>query len=210
MHFKPSYPEPCYDSPMNKQIRRMAYTVLFIAVNYAAFTFGKINIPLAAGQTTAIHIANAVVVLSAWLLGPYYGGLAGAVGLSLADLLDPLYISSAPKTFFLKFMIGFIAGKTAERLKLSETEENAEITKKAAVSAAAALFFNVLADPVIGYLYKHYLLNLETSAAKIVQTWVAGVSSINAVICLFIAVILYRMLYKQFRKISRSIKDDPA
>lgn len=200
----------CYDITMNKQIRRMAYTVLFVAVNYAAFTFGKINIPLAAGQMTAIHVANAVVVLSAWLLGPYYGGLAGAIGLSLADFLDPVYITSAPKTFFLKFMIGFIAGKTAEKLKLAEVNDPAEIRKKAAFSAAAALFFNVAADPIIGYFYKRYLLGLEVSAAAIVQTWVAGVSAVNAVVCLILAVILYGMLYKQLRRISNTIKDDPA
>ena len=86
----------------NKSLKYLTYTVMFIAINYVAFTYGKINIQFTAGQSTAIHIANAVVVLSSWLLGPIYGGLAGAVGLSLADLMDPRYITSAPKTFIMK------------------------------------------------------------------------------------------------------------
>ena len=87
---------------------------LCIVANYVAFAYGKINIPISAGGSTAIHIANAVVVLSAWILGPVYGGFAGAVGLSIADVLDPRYITSAPKTFIMKFMIGFIAGVVAD------------------------------------------------------------------------------------------------
>ena len=78
---------------------------MFAALNFIAFTYLKISIPLAGGGAVAIHIANAIVVLSAWLLGPTAGGIAGAIGLSLADVLDPLYIASAPKTFFLKFTI---------------------------------------------------------------------------------------------------------
>ena len=68
---------------MNKKTRLLSYTVMFAAVNYVVFTFAKINIPVGAGGTVAIHVANAVVVLSAWLIGPYYGGLAGAVGLTV-------------------------------------------------------------------------------------------------------------------------------
>ncbi|MBQ9036330.1 MAG: ECF transporter S component, partial [Erysipelotrichaceae bacterium] len=113
----------------NHRLKYLTYTVMFIAVNYVAFAYGKINIQITPGQSTAIHIANAVVVLSSWLLGPVYGGLAGAVGLSLADLMDPRYITSAPKTFIMKFLIGFIAGMVARKLKLKEKDDKKEIIK---------------------------------------------------------------------------------
>ena len=182
----------------NAKTRKLVFTAMFAVINYVAFTYGKITIPVTAGTSTAIHIANAVVVLSAWFLGPIYGGLSGAVGLSIADVFDPRYITSAPKTFLLKFLIGFIAGTLANRFRLREKEEHKEIISITAISAAAALGFNVIADPIVGYFYRKYLLGIPQEAAKIIATWVAGSTAINAVVCTIISVILYLALYKSF------------
>ena len=174
---------------------------MFIAVNYVAFAYGKINIQITPGQSTAIHIANAVVVLSSWLLGPVYGGLAGAIGLSLADLMDPRYITSAPKTFIMKFMIGFIAGMIARKMNLKDKDDKKEIIKLTTISSVAGLGFNVIVDPVFGYLYKQYVLGMSQEIASIVMSWSRSITAINAVICVFVAVILYLSLYKPFRTI---------
>ena len=182
----------------NAKTRKLVFTAMFAVINYVAFTYGKITIPVTAGTSTAIHIANAVVVLSAWFLGPIYGGLSGAVGLSIADVFDTRYITSAPKTFLLKFLIGFIAGTLANRFRLREKEERKEIISITAISAAAALGFNVIADPIVGYFYRKYLLGIPQEAAKIIATWVAGSTAINAVVCTIISVILYLALYKSF------------
>lgn len=182
----------------NAKTRKLVFTAMFAVINYVAFTYGKITIPVTAGTSTAIHIANAVVVLSAWFLGPIYGGLSGAVGLSIADVFDPRYITSAPKTFLLKFLIGFIAGTLANRFHLREKEERKEIISITAISAAAALGFNVIADPIVGYFFRKYLLGIPQEAAKIIATWVAGSTAINAVVCTIISVILYLALYKSF------------
>ncbi|MBQ1380256.1 MAG: ECF transporter S component [Erysipelotrichaceae bacterium] len=182
----------------NAKTRKLVFTAMFAVINYVAFTYGKITIPVTAGTSTAIHIANAVVVLSAWFLGPIYGGLSGAVGLSIADVFDPRYITSAPKTFLLKFLIGFIAGTLANRFRLREKEERKEIISITAISAAAALGFNVIADPIVGYFYRKYLLGIPQEAAKIIATWVAGSTAINAVVCTIISVILYLALYQSF------------
>ena len=185
----------------NHRLKYLTYTVMFIAVNYVAFAYGKINIQITPGQSTAIHIANAVVVLSSWLLGPVYGGLAGAVGLSLADLMDPRYITSAPKTFIMKFLIGFIAGMFARKLKLKEKDDKKEIIKITTISAIAGLGFNVIVDPVFGYFYKQYVLNIPQEIASIIMNWSRSITAINAVICVVVAVVLYLSLYKPFRTI---------
>lgn len=180
---------------MNDRLRKLTYTAMFAVLNYVVFTYGKINVTISEGSSTAIHLANAVVVLSAWLLGPVYGGMAGAIGLSLADVLDPRYITSAPKTFILKFLIAFIAGKIAERLKLREKEDRREITKAAVISAVAGLGFNVIFDPLFGYFYRQYILGVPQQAAKIIASWVAGTTLINAVLCVIVSVLLYNALY---------------
>ncbi len=182
----------------NMKTRKLVYTAMFAVINFVAFTYGKITIPITAGTSTAIHIANAVVVLSAWFLGPVYGGLSGAIGLSIADVLDPRYIVSAPKTFLLKFLIGLIAGVTARHFHLKEKTDRKEIILITTTSAIAALGFNVIADPIVGYLYRNYLLGIPQEAAKIIASWVAGTTAINAVACVFVSVILYQALYKSF------------
>ena len=183
---------------MNNRTKKLVFTAMFAVINYVAFTYGKITIPVTAGTSTAIHIANAIVVLSSWFLGPVYGGLAGAIGLSIADVLDPRYIASAPKTFLLKFMIGLISGLVAKHFHLREKEEKKEIILVTTTAAIAGLGFNVFADPIVGYLYRNYLLGIPQEAAKIIATWVAGATAINAVVCVFVSVILYLALYKSF------------
>ena len=183
---------------MNSKTRKIVYTAMFAVINFVAFTYGKITVPVTAGTSTAIHIANAIVVLSSWFLGPIYGGLAGAIGLSIADIMDPRYITTAPKTFLLKFFIGFIAGKVAQHFDLIHKTERKEIIGVTTVSAIAGLGFNVIADPIVGYLYRNYLLGIPQEAAKIIATWVAGASAINAIVCVFVSVILYLALYKSF------------
>ncbi len=186
---------------MDKRLKKLCYTAMFAVLCYVTFAYGKINIALVGGSSTAIHVANAVVVLAAWFLGPIYGGLAGAIGLSIADVFDPLYITSAPKTFILKFLIGFISGKVAEKLKLAEKEDRKSIIKTASLSAIAGLGFNVIFDPIFGYIYKRFLLNVDASTASIIATWSAGVTAFNAVLCTIIAVLLYLSLHKVFRKL---------
>ena len=183
---------------MNNRSRMIVFTAMFAVINYIAFTYGKITIPISAGTSTAIHIANAIVVLSAWFLGPVYGGLSGAIGLTIADLFDPVYITSAPKTFLLKFCIGFIAGIIAEKMGLKYATQRSDIIRITSISALAGLGFNVVFDPIVGYLYRNYILGIPQEAAKIIATWVAGTTAINAIICVFVSVILYLALYKSF------------
>ena len=54
--------------------------------------------------------------MAALLLGGVPGGVAGAVGMGIGDLLDPTYVIVAPKTFILKFGIGVITGLVAHRV----------------------------------------------------------------------------------------------
>ena len=85
----------------NQKLLKIVLTALMAALCYVAFRFLKINIPTPGGKPTALHIGNAFCVLCALLIGGVYGGAAGAIGMTIADLTDPAYISSAPKTFVL-------------------------------------------------------------------------------------------------------------
>ncbi|MGI5894309.1 MAG: ECF transporter S component [Candidatus Merdivicinus sp.] len=96
----------------SKQNRQLIFLVsvgmmaaLVFVGNYLQF-----KIPVAIGSVTRVHLGNSMCLLAGLLFGPMTGGLASGIGAGLFDLLDPMYITSAPYTFFSKFVMGFLAG----------------------------------------------------------------------------------------------------
>ena len=185
----------------NDKVYKVVLTALMAALCYVAFTFLKIPIPTFGGDYVALHIGNAFCVLAALLLGGAYGGLAGSLGMTIADLLDPVYITSAPKTFVLKLCIGLIAGFVAHRLGHITQEHDAHyIFKWTLAASVAGLGFNVIMDPIAGYFYKNYVLGVQSDAAKIMSTWAAGVTFINAVAGTIVVVAVYMAVRPVLKK----------
>ncbi len=185
----------------NEKVYKVVITGLMAALCYVACTFLKIPIPTFGGDMVALHIGNAFCVLAALLLGGGYGGLAGSLGMTIADLLDPAYITSAPKTFFLKLCIGLIAGFIAHRIAhITDNHDSKYIFKWTLLASIAGLGFNVIMDPIVGYFYKNYILGVESSAAKIMPTWAAGVTFINAVAGTIVVVVVYMAVRPVLKK----------
>ena len=142
----------------NQTVIKLAQTALLAALCYVSFTYLQIKIPMPGGDATSIHIGNAFCVLAALLLGGLYGGLAGAIGMGIADIMDPIYITGAPKTFFLKLCIGLIVGLVAHRIaRINESTDKKYVWKWSLIASIAGLGFNVIADPLAGYFYKMYI-----------------------------------------------------
>ncbi|MCC8060331.1 MAG: ECF transporter S component [Clostridiales bacterium] len=176
----------------NDKVYKLVLTGLMAALCYVAFTYLKIPIPTFGGDYVALHIGNAFCVLAALLLGGVYGGLAGSLGMTIADLIDPVYITSAPKTFVLKLCIGLISGFVAHRIAhITEEHDNAYLFRWTLLASIAGLGFNVIMDPIVGYFYKNYVLGVQSDAAKIMSTWAAGVTFINAVAGTIVVVVVY-------------------
>ena len=174
----------------NNKTMKVVFTGLFAALSYVVFTFLQIKITLPGGDATSIHLGNAVCVLGALILGGFYGGLGGALGMTIGDLFDPIYILYAPKTFILKFCIGLITGFVAHRLgKINQQTEKSVILRWTILAAASGLLFNVIFDPLVGYFYK--LLILGKPAAELVLAWNILSTSINAVTSTIVSVIVY-------------------
>ena len=88
----------------HKKILDITFISLFAALCYIALTV--FFFPFA---NMYIHFGNLIVVLAALLIGGWQGGLAGSIGMGLYDLLNG-HADSSPKTFLLKFLIGFTVG----------------------------------------------------------------------------------------------------
>lgn len=183
----------------NTKTYQLALTALFAALSYVVFTFLQFKISLPGGDATSIHFGNAVVVLGALIIGGPLGGLGGALGMTIGDLMDPIYVIYAPKTFILKLGIGLITGFVAHRLgKITHSTDQKHILTWTIIAATAGLLFNVIFDPLIGYYYK--ILIIGKPAAEVALAWNLASTSINAISSGIASVIIYMALYPALKK----------
>ena len=178
----------------SKKTLTLAMAALFAALCYIGFSYFRIDIPVDT-EKTAFHLGNVFCVLAALFIGGFWGGLSGAVGMTIADLTTG-YVTSAPKTFLLKLCIGLVAGLVAHKVFHISKEDARKLPLPIAtvLSCAAGMAFNVVADPVVGYFYKTYLLGVPQEAAAIWAKMGAVTTLVNAVVAVIVASIFYLAL----------------
>jgi len=187
-------------TPKKIDVRTLSLAALFAALCYVGFTYCKIDIPVGM-EKTAFHLGNVFCVLAALFLGGFWGGMAGAVGMTIADLTTA-YVTSAPKTFLLKLCIGLIVGFVAHTVFHISQEKTRKIPLPVAtvLSCTAGMAFNVVADPLVGYVYKTYVLGVPQQAASMWAKMGAVTTLVNAVIAVIAASVLYTALRQALRK----------
>lgn len=180
-------------------INRLAQAGLLAALCYIGFAFFKIDIPVGP-EKTAFHFGNVFCVLAALLLGGYWGGLAGAIGMTIGDLTTS-YVTSAPKTFLLKLCIGLIVGFVAHKIfKLSKEHTAKYVTGVTVLACTCGMVFNIVADPLVGYFYKTYLLGVPQSISSALAKMAAVTTSVNAVVAVIAASTFYIALRPALKK----------
>lgn len=184
---------------------KLAQAGLMAALCYIGFAFLKIDIPVGP-EKTAFHFGNVFCVLGALLLGGFWGGLAGAVGMTIGDLTTA-YVTSAPKTFVLKLCIGLIVGFVAHTLfKINKRHTKKYITVATIISCSAGMVFNIFADPIAGYFYKTYLLGVPQDLSKALAKMAAITTSVNAVTAIVFASIIFLALRPALKKAGLLVK----
>ena len=137
---------------------------------------------------TRVHLGNSMCLLAGLLFGGMNGGLSAGIGGALYDLFDPVYITSAPYTFFSKFSMGWVAGK------LNRTGIKNEFARTLIAAICGQLTYIVL------YLGKSFIEQLilgnpVETATSVMLTKVVT-SSINGALAVIISVPLYFALKK--------------
>ncbi len=189
------------DIPSLSIAKKIAYSAIMAALCYVGYAvFPAFN---AAG--TKVHVGNAFVVLGSLLLGGLPGGLAGAVGLSLADILSGYVNELAPmRTFICKLLIGIITGLVAHKaFHISETKDKKKIVIAAFVSCAAGLLFNCVFEPSLKYIWYTLLYpNPDKSAAaiKALLALTTITTFINAIINTIVGGVFYIVLRPALQK----------
>lgn len=187
------------EAAREESLKKMVCAGIFAAITYVVFTFLSIPVPTIGGGKVTVHLGNAFCVLGALLLGSAYGGLGGALGLTIADLVDPVYIVEAPITFVIKLLMGIIVGVIAHKMgHITRNTTHKKVVAWTVAASVAGLLFNAICDPLIRYFYK--ILILGKPAAEVSFAINLGVTAINSVVSAVIAVALYLALRRPLKK----------
>lgn len=193
-------------SQSRNQTMRLAQAAILIALAYIGFQFIRIDIPVGAGKT-AFHFGNVFLILAALLLGGLWGGLSGAIGMTVADLTSG-YAHAAPATFVLKLMIGLIVGWMADRvLHLSAENDPKKRVWKTAVSTGAGVVFNIIADPLVRYAYNVWLLGIPKDLSKALAGMTAITTLVNGLVAVVAVTLIYMGIYPALKKANLLVKE---
>ena len=173
--------------------RKIAVIGMMAALSFVAYEFFRI--PNVLGTGSSFHLGNTFTSLTALLLDGVSGGLAGAIGLALADILagDPGY---AVTTFVLKFLIGITCGAVAHKVfKLRDLDRHSSgYLVKVIVATGSGLLLNVFTDPFLGYFRNVYIFGQEYTVAQALTKIAGGVTFVNSVASTVCVVLLYLAL----------------
>lgn len=190
----------------NKSVLKLTITAILIALCYVSFALLKITIPTPLGYTS-FHLGNVMCVVAALLLGGVTGGIVGAIGMGIGDILDPVYIMIAPKTIILKMVMGLVVGTVAHKAFKINTLEDKKLTKAVIISSACGMIGNMIGEPVFGYFYYKFVLNAPDKALHALVGYNLVSTSVNAVLTVVLATIIYLVVRKRFKNIINSLND---
>lgn len=175
---------------VNRKTLMIVGTALMAALVFVSSKFLSIPLFDVFGSPTRIHLGNVMCLLSGLLFGGLSGGLAAGLGSVVFDLLDPLYIASAPITFIEKFLMGFVCGKISHG-----KGRHGNSLKYNIIAAVSGQFLYVILYAVTSFL-KNYMTNRVFETALISAGQKGLISLINAVFAVVIAVPLAMVIKK--------------
>ena len=62
------------------------------------------------------------------------------------------------------------------------------------IASIAGLGFNVIADPLVGYFYKQYILGQPQQMAEVLAKWSTATTFVNAIVSTVLVAVLYNVL----------------
>ena len=183
-------------------VQKISIIGIMAALSFVAYEFFRI--PNVFGTGSSFHLGNTFPRRFSRhaLLDGVSGGLAGAIGLALADVVagDPGY---AITTFILKFIIGLVCGAVSHKvIRLRTFPTGSKLKYVAAVTASAfsGLLVNVFTDPFIGYFRNLYIFGQPAEFVSVVTKIASGVTLVNSLLSTVCAVVLYIALRPALEK----------
>ena len=97
------------------KIKKLVLAALMAALTYVATSIVQIPSPMQG----YVNLGDCIVLLSGWILGPWWGAAAGGIGSMLVDLLGG-YGHYAPGTLIIKGCMALVAALIVKAMKESK------------------------------------------------------------------------------------------
>ena len=97
-------------------------------------------------------------------------------------------------TFFFIYSVTKNGNFIKYRIKSSQRTESTDkkyVFKWSVIASIAGLAFNVIADPIVGYFYKQYILGQPQKLAEALAKMSAAATFVNAVVSVILVAIIY-------------------
>ena len=120
----------------DSKVKKLVLTAMFAALTTVMTMVIRVPSPMQG----YVNLGDCAVLLSAWILGPLYGGAAAGIGSMMADILAS-YAHYAPGTLIIKFFMGVAAGLIFRAMR---SERYSKVLAGQAVSGVAAEAIMVL------------------------------------------------------------------
>ena len=102
--------------------------------------------------------------------------------------------------------MGLVAHKIC---KLSRAHSAKYVTITTVVASIAGMAFNIIADPLVGYFYKMYLLGVPQEISSLLAKWSSVTTTVNAIVAVIAASIFYLALRPALKKSGLFIQVTP-
>lgn len=173
----------------NNKLNNIVITGLMSACCFIAFRYLKVSAPF------TIHLGNVFCLLTALLVGGINGGICGAVGMGIADLLDPRYVLSFPKTVLCKMVMALTAGYLGRRMfKINESNSKKDLF----VTLLVSVLINMVFELGFGYIYYKFILQ---TIGDTFNVFLASKLVSNAVTSLLTLIITYFIYYPIYNRV---------
>ena len=185
-----------------KKAKKIGITEIVLVGVFAALVYAAhwIRLPIETPvDRTAIHLGNILCLLSGFVLGPLWGGMAAGLGPMLFDMTYPGYFASWPFTLVFKFIMGFLCGLIGSRTRVSAGFDLASKITAAAAGQLAYVFLYLGK----GIVWDGMLVAGLVPKAAFVRTMTANAlpSVINALIAVAISAPLALALQKALKNV---------
>ena len=112
------------------------------------------------------------------------------------ELTQYIYESNNPRTLYKIFYNDYdkkpmIDNKIA---KINQSTDKKYVLKWSIIASVAGLGFNVIADPLVGYFYKQYILGQPQEMASVLAKWSTATTFVNAVVSTVLVGVVYNAL----------------
>lgn len=187
---------------MKKTISMNVYAITACAIMAALVCISTlVRIPLLGSK---IQVANTVCLLSGFLLGPVFGGVASGLGALLNDILfeGNDFIQTA-LSFLTKYAMASIAGYIA----YYREDYSHSLSNRRAICASAIGSIAYIAM----HSGKHFLLQYIIAGVPLDATWLVILSKLpatvlNGIIAALLAPVVYKALFPAWRQLNISSK----